>query len=86
MSQLSPENRRSLYVIFLTWLSQASTEEMHQLDELMDRHPPQGARSMLTLVQNCLEDPVLRMQLPKNLQLRLQAANWPQGGVAVRVV
>ena len=85
MSQLSPESRRSLYAVFLAWLSQASTEETEQIDELLDKHPPQGARSVLTLVRNCLADPQLRGQLPKNLVLRLQAVNWPHGGVAVRV-
>ena len=86
MSQLSPENRRSLYAVFLAWLSQASTEETDQLDELLDKHPPQGARSVLTLVRDCLDDPVLRLQLPNNLALRLQAVNWLQGGFAVRAV
>ena len=86
MSQLSPENRRSLYAVFLAWLSQASTEETDQLDELLDEHPPQGARSVLTLVRDCLDDPVLRLQLPNNLALRLQAVNWLQGGFAVRAV
>ncbi|QBM28365.1 hypothetical protein [Hydrogenophaga pseudoflava] len=86
MSQLSQGNRRSLYAIFLAWLSQASTKETDQLDELLDKHPPQGARSVLTLVSNCLDDPVLRPQLPKNLALRLQAVNWLQGGFAVRAV
>ena len=86
MSQLSPENRRSLYAVFLAWLSQATTEETDQLDELLDEHPPQRARSVLTLVRNCLDDPALRLQLPKNLALRLQAVNWLQGGFAVRAV
>ena len=86
MSQLSPANRRTLYATFMAWLLQASQEETDQLDELLDTYPPQGSRSVLTLVSNCLDDPVLRPQLPKNLSLRLQAVNWPQGGFAVRYV
>lgn len=86
MSQLSPANRRTLYATFMAWLLQAPQEETDQLDELLDTHPPQGSRSVLILVSKCLDDPVLRPQLPKNLSLRLQAVNWPQGGVSVRAV
>ena len=52
MSQLSQGNRRSLYAIFLAWLSQASTEETDQLDELLDKHPDHAALHAVWLISN----------------------------------
>lgn len=81
MSQVSPEARREFNAVFADWLEHASQEETDQLDALQEKYPPLQVRSMLTFIRECLAEPARSEELPCNLRTRLQARNWPQGGI-----
>ena len=82
--QVSPQARREFHAVFVDWLSHASTEEANQLDALQVQYPPHQVRSTLTFIHECLADPDRCEALPSNLRTRLQARNWPQGGIALQ--
>lgn len=81
MFQISPQARREFHAVFANWLSHANSEETEQLETMQVKYPSRHIRSMLTFIRECLVEPTRCAELPSNLRTRLQATNWPQGGM-----
>ena len=76
MNQVNDQQSTAYHHAFSSWLSVCSSEDADRLDALQALHPSNEVRPMKSFIRDCLNDPVLRDQLPQSLVAQLQMANW----------
>ena len=76
MNQVNDPQNTAYHHAFSSWLSVCSSEDADRLDALQAQHPSNEVRPMKSFIRECLNDPVLRDQLPQSLVAQLQRANW----------